>query len=248
LIPSPDRIPSPWIPLSHLPHNHTDGDIDPDGAKATGNDSGPVLALLARGLELWLRQQCEAIEAVEIHLEGSALKLLRGRLEGVRLSARGVIYQAMEIERVELRSDGLRVRMGPLLRHQRRGTGESLSDSGPGGSERRGGGSLPPFPPLAGPRQGSGPGPAGGVIPAGSGDPPRPGAAHGHHRRHHRCQTADQTRTVEASISAVEGTVELRSLDGAHTLRLPMDSNIQIHAVSLREGRLELTGEASVLP
>ncbi len=218
--------------------------IAPDPSK----DSGPVLALLARGLELWLRQQCEAIEAVDIHLEGSALKLLRGRLEGVRLSARGVIYQAMEIEAVELVSDGLRVRMGPLLRHQRvelenpfqiQGqvalSGEGLDRS------------------LRSPRwQDLGRDLAQGLL-----GTPSLQALEIHHDRVRLTATtaasagdatADQTRTVEASISAVEGTVELRSLDGAHTLRLPMDPNIRIHAVSLREGRLELTGDASVLP
>jgi len=60
-----------------------------DPAAATGSDSaetagsGPVLQLLASGLQLWLRQQCEGIESLEIRLEGSALALLRGRLAGV---------------------------------------------------------------------------------------------------------------------------------------------------------------------
>ena len=42
--------------------------------------SGPMLSLLARGLELWLHQQCDAIEDLEIAMEGSAAELLRGRL------------------------------------------------------------------------------------------------------------------------------------------------------------------------
>jgi hypothetical protein len=68
------------------------------------------MALLARGLDLWLRQLCEAIERLEIRLEGSGLRLLRGRLDGVRLRARRVVYQAMEIEEVELRCDGIQLR------------------------------------------------------------------------------------------------------------------------------------------
>ena len=75
-----------------------------------------MLALLARGLELWLRQQCEAIEDLEIRLEGSAAELLRGRLAGVRLTARRVVFQRLEIEQVNLRSEAIRVRMGALLR------------------------------------------------------------------------------------------------------------------------------------
>ncbi len=65
--------------------------------------SGPVLALLSRGLEFWVRQQCQAIESLEIRLEGSALQLLRGRLEGVQVQARGVRYQDLELAEVRLR-------------------------------------------------------------------------------------------------------------------------------------------------
>ena len=80
--------------------------------------SGPVLALLSRGLEFWVRQQCQAIDTLEIRLEGSAWQLLRGRLDGVRVQARGVRYQDLELAEVRLRSEAMRVRMGTLLRRQ----------------------------------------------------------------------------------------------------------------------------------
>jgi hypothetical protein len=83
---------------------------------AGSND--PVLVLLSRGLELWLRQRCESIDDLQIRLQGNTVQLLRGRLKGVLLQARGVIFQQLEIERVELRSDPLQVRMGMLLRSQ----------------------------------------------------------------------------------------------------------------------------------
>jgi hypothetical protein len=79
---------------------------------------GPLLALVARGLEFWLRQQCDAIEQLDIRMEGSAARLLRGRLEGVHLVARGVVFQQLEFEAVELRSEAIRLRMGALLRRQ----------------------------------------------------------------------------------------------------------------------------------
>jgi hypothetical protein len=77
-----------------------------------------VLALLSRGLEVWLRQQCEGIEELEIQLQGSAAALLQGRLAGARLAAAGVRYERLLIERVRLQSDPLRVRMGRLLRQR----------------------------------------------------------------------------------------------------------------------------------
>ena len=49
--------------------------------------SGPVLQLLANGLQFWLRQQCDVQGHLNLQLHGSALNLLRGRLvvpEGFR--------------------------------------------------------------------------------------------------------------------------------------------------------------------
>ena len=104
----------------HLDLSMGDGPLSDAGPSSAEGASagGPVLRLLARGLELWLRQQCEAIEDLQIQLEGSAAQLMRGRLEGVRLQARGVVFQRLEIERVVLRSAPLQVRMGVLLRSQ----------------------------------------------------------------------------------------------------------------------------------
>ncbi len=94
------------------------GEQGPDEQGPDEAAGGPVLRLLARGLELWLRQQCEAIDELQIQLEGSAVQLVRGRLEGVRLQARGVVFQQLRFERVELRSAPMQVRMGALLRSQ----------------------------------------------------------------------------------------------------------------------------------
>lgn len=88
------------------------GSVRSESDEAAG---GPVLGLLARGLELWLRQQCDAIGELQIDLEGSAVQLLRGRLQGVRLRAREVVFRSLELESVVLRSEPIQVRMGSLL-------------------------------------------------------------------------------------------------------------------------------------
>jgi len=80
--------------------------------------SGPVMQLLASGLQLWVRQQCDAIENLEIQLEGSALGLLRGKLAGVSLMARRVSYQQLELELVQLTSSPIEVNIGKLLKGQ----------------------------------------------------------------------------------------------------------------------------------
>jgi hypothetical protein len=78
--------------------------------------SGPLLGLLARGLELWLRQQCDGIRELDIALEGSMAQMLRGHLQGVRLRAREVVFQDLCLEQVDLRSDPIQFTAAGLLR------------------------------------------------------------------------------------------------------------------------------------
>ena len=86
-----------------------------DGDRTGG---GPLLALLARALELWLRQQCQEIDSLEIQLEGSAARLLQGQLAGASLRARRVVFQDLRFESVELRGEAIRLRLGAALRGQ----------------------------------------------------------------------------------------------------------------------------------
>jgi hypothetical protein len=80
--------------------------------------SGPLLQLLASGLQLWVRQQCQSIDSLDIALQGSALGLLRGRLAGVQLLARRAVFAHLPIEQVELTSEPITVHMGNLLQGQ----------------------------------------------------------------------------------------------------------------------------------
>ena len=77
--------------------------------------SGPLMQLLASGLQLWVRQQCQSIDSLDIALQGSALGLLRGRLAGVQLLARRAVFAHLPIEQVELTSEPITVHMGNLL-------------------------------------------------------------------------------------------------------------------------------------
>lgn len=78
----------------------------------------PLLKLLSKALELWLRQQCEAVQSLEIELLGSGRELLRGRLAGVRVQARGVRYQRLELALVDLQVAALQLQLGQLWRGQ----------------------------------------------------------------------------------------------------------------------------------
>jgi len=213
-----------------------------DTPASESGGGGPVLALLARGLELWLRQQCDAIERLEIRLEGSGLRLLRGRLDGVRLQARRVIYQAMEIEEVELRCDTIQVRLGSLVRNQAvqldqpfRIRGQ-VSFSGDGLSRSL---STPAWRSLGD-----------GLADALLGLTPLAGLRIRDDRLLLRAYASGDRDPVEREVQvrADAGTVELSCADGGPLTRLPMDPGIRIEQAGLGAGLLHLKGEASVSP
>ena len=215
----------------------------PAGAPAGGTtSSGPLLSLLASGLELWIRQQCDAVESLELQLHGSALQLLRGRLEGVTLLARRVVFNALEIELMELRSEAIQVQVGNLLkgkalqldhpflvRGQAAFTGEGLSRSLAAPQWRSLGDQLAeallglsPLQDLRIVRDSL-------VLAA-------------------QASVDNQRVELETRPRAVDGDLEIQALQGDHRYRLPGDPNIRIEAANLEGGMLQLHGEARVSP
>ena len=209
---------------------------------ATPPGSGPVLQLLASGLQFWIKQQCDAVAQLELQLHGSALQLLRGRLEGVTLVASGVEFAGLPMERVELRSGPIQLKTGLLLkgqgltldhpfavRGQVRFSGVGL-DRGLGDRRWR---------PLAdglaqdlldSPTFGELAISDGALVLASGGPDDKP------------------KRQLATRPKAVDGALELHSLDGQRRTRLPADPNIRIERAHIASGQLELHGEAQVSP
>ena len=204
--------------------------------------SGPLLQLLASGLQFWIKQQCDAVDQLDLQLHGSALQLLRGRLEGVSLVAVGVEFAGLPMERVELRSGPIQVQTGPLLkghgvkldqafvvRGQVLFSGAGL-DRGLGDRRWRGLADGLAQELLDSPNLGE-LGITDGALVLTSGGP------------------GDQPkRELATRAKAVDGALELHSLDGLRRTRLPADPNIRIERASIAAGKLELHGEAQVSP
>ena len=77
------------------------------------NSSGPLLQLLSNGLQIWIRAQCDEVGELKLNLQGSALQLLRGKLEGVSLTARKVRFQDLPLLRAVLKTGALQARINP---------------------------------------------------------------------------------------------------------------------------------------
>jgi hypothetical protein len=203
---------------------------------------GPVMQLLSGALQRWLRGRAQSVETLEIQLHGSAFQLLRGRLEGVTVLARRVIYDGLEIEQVALRSDAIQLQMGNLLKGQPLQLDQCFRIQGtlafsPEAMTRtlasvrwRGLGDLLAEQVL-------------GVVPL------KQISLH----NDALVLTAEGLPNgtaviIETLVAAAEGTLELRSRDGELRVLLPMDRNITIERAELTAGMLQLRGQALVSP
>ncbi len=200
------------------------------------------MALLARALELWLRQQCQQIDSLEIQLEGSATRLLQGQLEGARLRARRVVFQDLRFESVELHGEAIRLQLGAALRGQGslllepfrvKGqlylNNEDLNRSLGSAQWRQLGDNL---------------------VEALLGVSPLMRVRILDRRLILSAPSAGHDRPVEvaATVAASGGTVVFKTQEQGPTYRLPMDPAIQIERAELEAGMLLLEGEALVRP
>lgn len=210
---------------------------------ATADRSGgPFLALLSKGLELWLRRQCQEVDTLELQLEGAMAQWLQGNLQGVRLRARRVVFQNLSLEQVDLASEPILLKLPGLLRQQPlqldqpfrvRGSvvfseeGLSRSLTRPEGQELadllcqglQGGGTL-----------------QGAQLQEGrlilQVLPPEGG----------------QPEALQTHIVLGDAGLQVAPLQGGSAVAIPLDEAISIERAEVRDGRLELAGVALVQP
>ena len=204
--------------------------------------SGPLVQLLARGLQLWIRSRCKAVGDLKVELQGSSAGLIRGRLEGVSLEARDVNFDGLPLQHAELNSGPVRVKVNfsrpsqavqledafsltgnvtmkgkelnqALLSERWRWLGDLLTEE------------LMGLTPLGGLRIDND------IL---------------------ELQAAVKGQSEPAiqrfSLQALSGTLQIRPLEGDGQVDLPMDPSIQIDKAVLAAGLLHLSGRANVTP
>lgn len=204
--------------------------------------SGPLLQLLASGLQLWVRQQCQSIESLDIDLQGSALGLLRGRLAGVQVLARRVVFAHLPIEQVQLTSAPITVQIGNLLKGQPVQLEEAFTIEGQLSLSAAGLTTLlsdPQWHDLAELLQDQ-------VL--------------GHLPLHQvrietdrlvfvlQGQAVSERLELHVVVQADAGSIALVSPAGDRLCRLPMDANITIERAWIQAGMVQLQGQARVSP
>jgi len=75
-----------------------------------------ISKILSPALRLWLRSQVEQAEQLEIEIEGGDGQLLRGHVPQVLLSSKQAIYQGLQLGRVLLRGENIRVNIGQIIK------------------------------------------------------------------------------------------------------------------------------------
>ena len=204
--------------------------------------TGPLLQILASGLQIWIRRQCDAVGELKLELHGSALGLLRGRLAGVNLNAKEVIYQGLPIHHAELKSGPLKLNMNIGKSSQPLSLQQSFDLAGNVSMTDKGLNQVL----LSAPWNWLGDWLAAeliGITPLGG------------------LRIDNDTLELQASaigekdptrrrflIRADAGTILIRHLDVDAEASLPMDPSIQIEEALLKAGQLHLRGRASVIP
>ncbi|MDA0718353.1 MAG: DUF2993 domain-containing protein [Cyanobacteria bacterium] len=204
--------------------------------------NGPVMQLLASGLQLWVRQQCQAIGSLDIQLQGTALQLFRGRLAGVQLLARKVIFKDLHFELVELTSGPIQVQIGNLLKGQALQLERAFEIQGQVSFTADGLTRCLSAPQWRALGDGLGETLLG-IVPL----------VELRMCRDNLLFTAQALGTPDliemaTNVVAAEGSIEIHSVDGNVSSRLPMDPGISIRDARIEAGMVHLVGTAQVSP
>lgn len=75
-----------------------------------------ISKILSPALRLWLRSQVEHAEQLDIQIEGQDRQLLRGHVPQIFLSSQRAIYQGLQLGKVLLKGENIRINMGQIIK------------------------------------------------------------------------------------------------------------------------------------
>ena len=78
------------------------------------NSNDPLISLISRSLELWVKSKCQSIERINIEINSSIGELLKGNISEVRVSASRIKLQNIPINHAELTTDSIKFKLNPI--------------------------------------------------------------------------------------------------------------------------------------
>ncbi|MEB3160731.1 MAG: DUF2993 domain-containing protein, partial [Synechocystis sp.] len=79
-------------------------------------DSNLIGKILAPALQLWLRSQVDGVETLDIAIDGKDRQILRGYVPRVALTSHQAIYQGLQLGRVLLKGENIRINIGQVIK------------------------------------------------------------------------------------------------------------------------------------
>ncbi len=75
----------------------------------SSNSTSPLLKILAKGLNLWIRSKCNLVDSLSIDIQGSSLNLMRGSIDKLSIKAEGIDYQGIIFDTADIKSSKLKI-------------------------------------------------------------------------------------------------------------------------------------------
>jgi hypothetical protein len=79
-------------------------------------DSNLIGKILAPALRLWLRSQVDGVETLDLSIDGKDHQILRGYVPKVELISHQAIYQGLQLGRVLLKGENIRINIGQVIK------------------------------------------------------------------------------------------------------------------------------------
>jgi hypothetical protein len=75
-----------------------------------------ISSVLIPIVKLWLRSQVEAIQNLEIRVEGSSRQILQGHILGATVSAEHIIYEGLNVTAIALKASEINLNVGQMIK------------------------------------------------------------------------------------------------------------------------------------
>ncbi len=79
-------------------------------------NSNLISKILSPAIKLWLRSQVETVEVLNLEIEGKDRQILRGYVPGVALNSEQAVYRGLQLGRVAVRGENIRVNIGQVIK------------------------------------------------------------------------------------------------------------------------------------